>query len=302
MRKKNPIVKIKHGDSQKLLDQFEPESFDLIITSPPYNVGKKYESRKSIEDYLAEQEVIIEKLIRLLSPNGSICWQVGNSLDRNKKEIYPLDIFYYNIFKEHNLFLKNRIVWHFGHGLHARKKFSGRYETILWFTKSANNFIFNLDSVRIRQKYPSKKHFKGPNKGKLSGNPKGKNPSDVWEIMLNDWEGDIWNIPNVKANHKEKTIHECQFPIELIERCILALSNKDSWVLDPFAGVGSTMIAAYKNNRNSVGIELDKEYIVEAKKRLKLLKYDKLPMRDISQPIYDHTKSKLSQIPLEFRK
>ncbi len=220
--------------------------FDLIITSPPYNIGKEYETKKSIEAYLKDQEAIIKQLVRLTSDKGSICWQVGNFVDTKTKEIFPLDIFYYKLFKKYGMKLKNKIIWHFGHGLHASSRFSGRYETILWFTKKDDGYIFNLDSVREDQKYPSKKHFKGPNKGKFSGNPNGKNPSDVWTILLNDWEKEIWDIPNVKSNHKEKTIHPCQYPIELIDRCILALTNEKSWVLDPFAGVGSTLLSCIK--------------------------------------------------------
>lgn len=129
----------------------------------------------------------------------------------------------------------------------------------MWFTKS-DDYTFNLDSVRVPAKYPGKKHFKGPNKGKYSGNPNGKNPSDIWEIVLNDWENEIWNIPNVKANHVEKTEHPCQYPIELVGRCVLALTDEDDWVLDPFAGVGSTLLASLKNDRNVIGIEKLKKY------------------------------------------
>lgn len=295
-----PTIIYENGDALSSLDKFSNIKFDLIITSPPYNIGKEYESRKSIEEYLEEQENVISKMIESLSDEGSICWQVGNYVNKKTKEIYPLDIFYYNIFKKHDLVLRNRIVWHFGHGLHASTRFSGRYETILWFTKNTDKYIFNLDDVRIRSKYPGKRHYKGPNKGKLSGNPKGKNPSDVWEIVLQDWEKEIWEIPNVNANHREKTEHPCQYPIELVERCVLALSNEGGWILDPFAGVGSTLLAAYKNNRNAVGIEIYKKYITIGKKRLGLLQKDKLPLRKIDQPIYDHTKSYLSKLPKEF--
>lgn len=203
------------GDTRETLSGFDSELFDLIITSPPYNIGKEYEVKESIESYLSLQEDAIEEMIKVLSPRGSICWQVGNYID--KGEVFPLDTFYYDIFKSRGLKLRNRIIWRFGHGLHASKRFSGRYETILWFTKS-DDYIFNLDAVRIPSKYPGKRHFKGPNRGKLSGNPKGKNPSDVWDILLKDWESEVWDIPNVKSNHPEKTEHPCQFPIELVER------------------------------------------------------------------------------------
>jgi len=297
-----PTINYEHGDALTSLDKYSDSKFDLIITSPPYNIGKEYETIKSIENYLAEQEDIITKLVELVGDNGNICWQVGNYINKKTKEIFPLDIFYYSIFKKHGMVLRNRIIWHFGHGLHASTRFSGRYETILWFTKNTPNYIFNLDSVRVKSKYPGKRHYKGPKKGELSGNPMGKNPSDVWEILLQDWEKEIWEVPNVNSNHREKTEHPCQYPIELVERCILALSNEGGWILDPFAGVGSTLLAAYKNNRNAVGIEIHKKYIDIGKKRLELLKNDKLPFRNIDQPIYDHTKSNLSKLPKEFER
>jgi DNA modification methylase len=114
--------------SRKLLDK----SIQLIITSSPYNIGKAYETRTSINDYLNAQRELIQDLVRVLDDKGSICWQVGNYVDNG--EVFPLDIFYYSIFKDMGLQLRNRVIWHFGHGLHARNRFSGRYETLLWFT------------------------------------------------------------------------------------------------------------------------------------------------------------------------
>lgn len=287
------------GDTLQNLKKFEDDKFDLIITSPPYNVGKEYEIKKSIEKYLEEQDEVIEELIRVTSPKGSICWQIGNYV--NKGEVFPLDIFYYQIFKKNGLKLRNRIIWHFGHGLHASNRFSGRYETILWFTKS-DDYIFNLDNVRIPAKYPGKRYFKGPKKGEISGNPKGKNPSDIWEIIIEDWENELWNIPNVKSNHPEKTDHPCQYPVELVERCILALTNeKESWVLDPYAGVGSTLIAAIKNERNVIGIEKEEKYVKIAKERINKLLNGTLKVRPINKPIHTPSpKDKIAQIPLEW--
>ena len=198
------------GDSYDFLKGVPKDTTMLIITSPPYNIGKKYETRTSIEAYLKQQEPVIGELVRILKDEGSLCWQVGNFVE--DIEVFPLDIFYYDIFKKKGLKLRNRIIWHFGHGLHASKRFSGRYETILWFTKS-DEYIFNLDSVRVPAKYPGKRHFKGPNIGKPSGNPLGKNPSDIWEFVAAEWEKQLWDIPNVKANNREKTEHSCQFAV-----------------------------------------------------------------------------------------
>ncbi|MEA3422099.1 MAG: site-specific DNA-methyltransferase, partial [Acidobacteriota bacterium] len=242
---KDADATIYNGSCYEFVKQIPSESVKLVVTSPPYNIGKEYEKRTDLDQYYKDQEKIIDECVRILSEDGSICWQVGNYVTNG--EIVPLDVLLYPIFTKHNLKLRNRIVWHFGHGLHASKRFSGRYETILWFTKG-DDYTFNLDAVRIPQKYPNKKYFKGDKRGELSCNPLGKNPSDIWEI------------PNVKSNHVEKTIHPCQFPIELIERLVLSMTNENDCVFDPFLGVGSTTAAAVKNNRKGIGSEIMKEY------------------------------------------
>jgi len=260
------------GDCLDLLPQIPDGSVKLVVTSPPYNLGKPYESRLDMDEYLAQQRRVIEECGRVLSDRGNICWQVGNYVDNG--EITPLDIVLYPIFASLGLHLRNRIVWHFGHGLHASKRFSGRYEVVLWFTKT-DEYTFNLDAVRVPQKYPKKRYFKGPKKGLFSGNPLGKNP------------GDIWEIPNVKANHVEKTIHPCQFPVELIERLVLSMTDEGDWVLDPFMGVGTTAIAALMHNRKAIGAEIVPEYVEVAKERIYLAESGKLRIRPMSRPVYD---------------
>ncbi len=292
-------ITIFSGDVNDFVTQIPDNSIALIVTSPPYNLGKEYENRLSVDQYLNIQSQLIIQLHRILKEDGSICWQVGNFIDDG--EVYPLDMLYYPIFKELGMKLRNRIVWKFGHGLHASKRFSGRYETILWFTKS-DNYIFNLDSVRVPAKYPGKRHFKGPNKGKPSGNPLGKNPSDIWEILVQDWEALIWDVPNVKSNHPEKTIHPCQFPIELVERCVLALSNKDDWVFDPYMGVGSTLIAALMHDRRAMGCERETTYVEIARQRIQDYYNGTLRYRPIGRPVYQPTgKEKVSQVPEEWK-
>ena len=245
---------------------------NLIVTSPPYNIGKEYERKTSLDVYVEQQSATIAEAVRLLHPNGSICWQVGNHVDSG--EIFPLDILLYKLFKQHGLKLRNRIVWTFGHGLHCQRRFSGRHETILWFTKS-EDYVFNLDPVRVPSKYPNKKHFKGPNRGELSGNPLGKNP------------GDVWDIPNVKANHVEKTDHPCQFPVALVERLVLALTNPAHNVLDPYLGVGSSAIAALKHGRIAYGCDITPEYIDIASDRIDSFYAGKLRTRPMNKPVYD---------------
>ena len=171
--KRDAMATIACENNLKFMRGLSDESVSLIATSPPYNIGKAYEDRALREKYIEDQTACIAEAVRLLAPDGSICWQVGNHVDRG--EIFPLDIILYPIFKNHGMQLRNRIVWTFGHGLHCQKRFSGRHETILWFTKSAD-YTFNLDPVRVPAKYPNKKHFKGPKKGELSSNPSVRTP------------------------------------------------------------------------------------------------------------------------------
>lgn len=259
-------------DNLKFMRTLPDESMHLIVTSPPYNLGKEYEKRTSNEVYIEQQTAAIAEAFRLLHPRGSICWQVGNHVDDG--EVFPLDILLYQKFKDLGLRLRNRIVWTFGHGLHCQNRFSGRHETILWFSKG-DDYIFNLDSVRVPSKYPEKKHFKGPKRGQFSSNPLGKNPSDVWDI------------PNVKANHVEKVDHPCQFPVGLVERLVLALTNKGNSVLDPYLGVGSSAIAALKNGRNAYGCDITKSYVEIALQRIEDLQNGTLRTRPMNKPIYD---------------
>jgi DNA modification methylase len=287
------------GDTLEFLQSLPEGIAKLIVTSPPYNLGKEYENRTEIDHYLDFQDQVIEQLVRVLRSDGSICWQVGNFVE--DFEVFPLDILYYNRFKRHGLKLRNRIIWRFNHGLHASKRFSGRYETILWFTKS-DDFTFNLDSVRIPSKYPGKRHFKGPNRGLPSGNPLGKNPSDVWEFIAKEWDEELWDIPNVKANHPEKTEHPCQYPIELVERCVLALTNQGDWVLDPYCGVGSAIIAALRHNRKSMGVDKELEYIALARQRIEDFYTGKLKIRPLGKPVFEPTgRERISQIPPEWK-
>ena len=251
------------------------ESMKLIVTSPPYNIGKEYEARSPLENYLAEQATVIAECVRLLHPRGSLCWQVGNYV--HKGEVMPLDAMLYPEFKRNGLKLRNRIVWHFGHGLHCSRRLSGRYETINWFTRG-DDYTFHLDPIRVPSKYPGKRHFKGPNAGKLSGNPKGKNPTDVWEF------------PNVKNNHVEKTDHPCQFPVELVERLVLSMTDPEDAVLDPYMGVGSTIIAALKHGRCAYGCDIVPEYVETAWDRVRALQSGVLRTRPMGKPVYDPTK------------
>ena len=274
----NEQIVLYHGSCIDLLKEIPSKSIQLIVTSPPYNIGKEYEKKTKLSNYIAQQAQIIKECERVLTESGSICWQVGNFVDNGS--IIPLDTVLYPIFTELNLIMRNRIIWHFEHGLHCSRRFSGRYETIIWFTRRTKNYIFNLDTVRVPQKYPAKKYFKGPKAGQYSCNPLGKNP------------GDIWIIPNVKNNHVEKTRHPCQYPVELIERLILSMTNEGDWVLDPFLGTGTSIIAAIYHNRRGAGAETEEKYVKLANNRILKAITGTLKTRPMNKPVYDPKENK----------
>lgn len=260
------------GDALEYLGRLRAGTAKLVVTSPPYNLGKEYEKRRRLDEYVEEQGRVIGRCAELLSDDGSICWQVGNYVDGGG--IVPLDIALYRIFDGLGLRMRNRIVWRFGHGLHCSRRLSGRYETIMWFTKS-EGYTFNLDPIRVPPKYPGKRYFRGPRKGELSCNPLGKNPSDVWDI------------PNVKHNHVEKTGHPAQFPVELVERLVLSLTDRGDTVVDPYMGSGSTAVAALMHGRNSRGAEREARYVEIAARRLEALRAGTLKTRPMNTPIYE---------------
>lgn len=294
----NSTAVLHTGDALEFLQSLPEGLATLIISSPPYNLGKEYERRQNVRAYLDGQMPVLAELARVLADNGSLCWEVGNYVDNG--EVVPLDVLYYPIFEKLGLKMRNRIIWSFGHGLHASRRFSGRYEVIMWMTKT-DDYKFNLDAVRVPSKYPGKTHFKGPKKGLPSGNPLGKNPTDIWQFVEDEWCREIWDIPNVKANHPEKTVHPCQFPVELVERCVLALTDAGDWVLDPYVGVGSSMIAGLKHGRRVIGCDKEPRYTDIARQRIRSLSAGTLKTRKLGTAVHVPSgRERVSQIPFQW--
>lgn len=292
------------GDVLDQLAEIPASSCSLVVSSPPYNIRKPYErsENRTYEEYIEWQTQVAAALTRTLTPDASVCWQVGTYVSEG--EIFPLDLPFIEIFRKLGFKLRNRIIWRYNFGLNADRRFSGRYETVLWFTRS-DDYYFHLDAVRIPQLYPGKRHSqsKGAKAGTPSGNPLGKNPADYWEFSA---EADfltnpVWDVPNVKSRHPERTDHPCQFPIELAERCILAFSREGETVLDPFLGTGATAIAAVKHGRLAVGIDRDRDYLAIASERLAQLSKGELPMRPLGQPVRrPKPNEKVAQVPDEW--
>lgn len=236
-----------------LLRQLPDGCVDLVVSSPPYNLGKEYEAKRALGIYLEEQREVLRECARVLSEKGSIFWQVGAFADEGV--LIPLDVRVFPILEGFGLIPRNRIAWARQHGVHARRKFSCRYETILWFTKS-DSYPFNLDAIRVPQKYQDKKAWRGEKKGQLTCHPDGKNP------------GDIWLFRNVKHNHEEQTTHPCQFPEDMVARIVLAVTDRGDLVLDPYMGSGTVAVVARDTGRHFLGAETDERYYSVCVRRL----------------------------------
>lgn len=241
------------GDTREYLASLPDSCVDLVVSSPPYNLGKEYEAKVALDMYLKEQTAVLRQCVRVMKSTGSIFWQVGAFADRG--QLVPLDIRFFPILESLGLHPRNRIIWIRQHGLHASRKFSCRHETILWFTKT-DDYPFNVDPIRVPQKYPNKKHYRGDKKGEYSCHPDGKNPVDIWAFR------------NVKHNHEEQTIHPCQFPEDLVARIVLATTTPGGVVLDPYMGAGTIAVVARDHGRHFLGAELEPKYHAVAVRRL----------------------------------
>ena len=277
-----------NGDCLDLISRVPDNTVDLVVTSPPYCIGREYEKATTVQEFIDAHKRILPEIIRVTRPGGSICWQVGYHI--SKRIAYPLDYAIFSILEDNQeVQLRNRIIWSFSHGLHNSVRFSGRHETLLWFTKG-NEYFFNLDEVRVPQKYPGKRHYKGPTKGEFSGNPLGKNP------------GDVWDIPNVKGNHIEKVEHPCQFPVALVQRLVRALCPKGGIVFDPFMGTASSGVAALTEGRRFLGAELKQKYFRLATTRVKAAAHGQAQFRPLEKPILrPDPRSEVARIPAHFK-
>lgn len=245
--------------SSEVMEELPDKSVALMVTSPPYNInigygnkwqngklletkGKKYSDNLVETEYRAMLERVISETKRVLKDNGQIWFNIKNRYDKGNiiPPFWVMDYF-------EDMYLKNIIIWNFDWGGSTSKRFCSRYEYIFFFTKNKEDYVFNLEDVKI----PALNYRPDRYKSQL------KNPSDVWRISL------------VSGNSPERTEHPAQYPEELIERIIKTGTNKGDLVLDPFMGSGTTAVAAYKLGRQYVGYEIEKDFIDIAENRLR---------------------------------
>jgi adenine-specific DNA-methyltransferase len=229
------------------------EFIHLTVTSPPYNIGKVYETKLPLETYLSWCETWISQVHRLTHPQGSFWLNLGYLSVPHRAKAIPIP---YLLWNRIPFYLIQEIVWNYGAGVAGTKFFSPRNEKFLWYVKNSDKYTFNLNEVRDPNvKYPNQKK-----NGKIKVNSQGKNPTDVWQF------------PKVTSGKnrasKERTSHPAQFPLAVIERIIKASSNPGEIILDPFLGSGTTALAALPLNRSIIGFELNTEYCQIAVERI----------------------------------
>lgn len=248
------------GDAISELPKLETESFDLVIADPPYNLGKDYGNNhdsKGFEDYLEFTGLWLKEIHRLLKPQGTLYVFMG----------FRFIAYLYRILeRELGMFFNSWIVWHYTQGVGKTKGFSPRHDDILMFTKS-RDFIFNLDEVRIPQKYYRERN-----------NMRGANP------------GDVWQFSHVHYCNENRQNHPTQKPEGLIERLVLASSEEGGTILDPFSGSGTTLRVSQQLNRHCTGIELNPTYVKQSLQRLRS-----------EFTSFDSVDPRMKRIPLDLR-
>lgn len=233
---------------------------NLTVTSPPYNIGKEYESLIETSDYINWCVKWIKEIYRITATNGAFWLNVGYFEVKDKGLAVPIP---YLLWDKTDFYLLQEVVWNYAAGVACKSRFSPRNEKLLWYVKNQRQYVFNLDDVRDPNvKYPNQKK-----NGKLKCNPLGKNPTDVWQIAK--------VTSGANRSSKERTPHPAQFPTEMIERIIKSSSNWGDLIIDPFLGSGSTAVAAIENGRNVIGFEIEEKYVQIAKKRIESYLFEK---------------------------
>lgn len=246
-------IKYQIGDCRELLKHIPDNSIKLVVTSPPYNIGKpygKYKDKIALNDWEDLIREVTKEVVRVLTPDGSFFLNLSPVPFGNDKEILPLPFIGYQIFKDSGLYLRNMITWTFNNMQNCTNRLSGRYENILWGVKDLKNYVFNLDDIRVPYITKNDKRLEGGN---------GRNPTDVWYFDR------VNNMTKKKLNLEHPTV----YPLPMIERIIKMSSNPGDTILDPFVGSGTTLVAAQKLGRNAIGLELDEKYVSEIEQRLK---------------------------------
>ena len=245
--------KIIIGDCIKQMEKIDSGIIQTAITSPPYNIQKNYGAYKDNlkpNDWELLIDNTFKSLKRVLADNGSFFLNVSPVPIKKTKEILPLDAICYSIGKRNGFFLRNSIIWHFNNMQNCTKRLSGRWESILWFVKDIDDYVFNLNEIKVP--YITKNDKRLDKDG-------GRNPTDVWYFD---------RVNNMTKNKLGVSDVPTMFPVPMIERIIKMSTSEGDIVLDPFTGSGTTLVASSKLKRRGIGIEIDKRYKKIIKQRI----------------------------------
>ena len=251
--------KIVCGDAFQILKKLPENSFDLLFADPPYNLTKNFGAEKFKQTSLDEYEIWLESWLKdcvsLLKPTASvyICgdWRSSSAIQRVGMKYFTL---------------RNRITWEREKGRGAKANWKNSSEDI-WFFTVSDDFVFNTEAVKIKRKVLAPYTENGKPKDwekNADGDFRLTHPSNLWT----DLTVPFWSMP-------ENTEHPTQKPEKLLAKIILASTNENNLILDPFAGSGTTAATAKKLNRRFTAIEADENYCLLAQKRLDLAEKDK---------------------------
>lgn len=246
--------KIIIGNCIEKMSELEENSISIVVTSPPYNIGKKYGQYKDkvgFDEWKFLIDSVFKGVKKCLKEDGSFFLNVSPIPDPKTKEIIPLDAICYQIGKDNGFYLRNSIIWHFNNMQNCSNRLSGRWESVLWFVKDINNYVFNLDQIRVPYLTVGDKRL-DPNGG--------RNPTDVWYFN---------RVNNMTKNKLGIADIPTMYPIPMIERILKMSSFENDIILDPFCGSGTTLIACANLKRQGIGIEIDSRYKLIMERRLK---------------------------------
>jgi len=232
------------GDAiDALTTQIPDGSIDLVFADPPYNIGKNFNGRKdrwpSDEAYLSWSYQWLELCVSKLKPNGSLYVMTATQ-----------NMPFFDIFLRQRLNILSRIVWAYdSSGVQARNYFGSLYEPILFCVKNKDNYTFNSDDILVEARTGATRKLIDYRKPV----PTMYNTKKV--------PGNVWHIPRVRYRMDEYENHPTQKPTALLDRIIRASSNPGDIVLDPFSGTFTTSYVAQVLGRDSIGIEIEEEYV-----------------------------------------
>lgn len=248
------------GDCVQQLARVPEGAVDLAFADPPFNIGYEYDvyhDRRAKAEYLDWTDRWLDAVRRVLKPTGSLWLAIGDEYAAEIK--IKLD--------KLGLTMRNWVVWHYTFGVNCTKKFNRSHAHLLYYVVDPKAFTFNADAVRV----PSARQTTYADR---RANPVGKLPDDTWVLRPQETaehfrsDGDTWSVSRVCGTFKERTGHPCQMPEALLERVIRVSSNERDLVLDPFAGSGTTLVAAKRLGRKYLGVELSPDYADAVQERL----------------------------------